>query len=319
MRGSVRARRTERVNPLRVKAIVFGLAAAVSFAAGTLPAPAGAQSTVDTPEAVGDQLFFFYDASGPRAAFLNVANPSDIPVDLEISFYPSTGGRQESRSTLGAWANLVVEPSGVPGVGGTFGLAVVTPVSGPTSAQPIVPAQPLAGSFTQANTTGGAAFGSNAIGRLAVNASGIRAAAGSDVDGASVLYQRFTPSVLAIPTYFDPTTLDPPENDGNRVILITFEDSYGSRYDPVSPSGSLAWALFDGGGAEVARGAQSASMVLSTSLQALAGGNALASSGKAFFEYDTGQTGNVFGLFQQSLAAFGAGDRMPAVGTFPPA
>jgi hypothetical protein len=87
----------------------------------------------------------------------------------------------------------------VDGVDGTFGLAVVTPVSGPASAQAIVPAAPLAGSFTQANTSAGAAFGGNAIGRLAVTGSGSRAAPGSDVDGAAVRYQRFTPSALVIP------------------------------------------------------------------------------------------------------------------------
>lgn len=315
MRGPSVARRTRGVRKLRARGIAAGLALVVLGAA----AQARAQETVGTPEAVGDQLFFFYDASGPRTAFLNVANPSDLPVDVELSFYPSSGGRLELRFVLGAWANRIVNPGDTSGVGGTLGLAVMTPVAGPTSSQPIVPGAPLAGSFTQANATAGAAMGGNAIGRLAVGGNGARAVPGATVDGTSVRYQRFTPPVLAIPTYFDPTTLDPPGMDGNRVILITFDDSYGDRYDPVAPAGQLSWALYDAEGGEVARGGQAASMVLATSLQALAGGATLDSSGKAYFQYDTGQNGNVFGLFVQSLAAFGAGERMPAVGSFPPA
>ncbi|MBM4269020.1 MAG: hypothetical protein FJ144_20830 [Deltaproteobacteria bacterium] len=295
--------------------LVLAVVLAVAFAGR-----ASAQTTLETPLVVGDQLFFVYDTSGPRVAFVNLSNPSAEAVELEVSFYPFGGGRPEARFALGPFANHVVNPLDVAGVAGTRGMIVVTPVAGPESAQPIVPPAPLAGTFTQANTTAGAAFGGNPVGRLAVLASGERAAPGAPVDGTTVRYQRFTPPALTIATYYDPTTLDPPEVDGNRVILVTFEDGYGARFDPVAPATArnLDWVFFDNEGGEVGRGgALATAMILDRSLRDLAAPRTLTSSGKAFFAYDTSGGGNVFGFFLQSLAAFGAGEHMPAVAEFP--
>lgn len=301
------------------QALSLAAGAVLLFAALVFPGPVRAQSTVATPAAIGDQLFFVYDATAPRTSFLNVANPSAAAVDLEVSFYLASGARLETRFLLGAWANRIINPGEIEGVAGSLGLAVVTPVDGPASTLPIVPDAPLAGSFTLANTNAGAGFGGNAVGRLAVDGAGNRAAPGTPVDGATVRYQRFAPPALAIPTYYDPRSLDPPEDDGNRVIVVTFEDSYEGRFDPVDPSGSLSWALYDSSGRSVARSDQQASLLLSTSLQDLAGNALLDSSGKVYFAYDAPQEspGNVFGMFLQSLQSFGAGERMPAVARFP--
>ena len=210
----------------REEALSCAVGVLVLLATLLLPIAARAQSTLWVPDVVGDQLFFVYNDGSPRATFLNVANPSATAVDLEVSFYPDAGERVLVRIPLGAWGNRVINPAAVGGVAGTSGLAVITPVDGPASSTPIVPPEPLAGSFTLANVVGESAFGGNALGRFAVDGAGRRAARGNRVDGTTIRYQRFSPPAMAIPTYYDPRTLDPPEDDGNRVIVVAFEDLF---------------------------------------------------------------------------------------------
>ena len=305
----------------RGAALAATLAATVAVFAGA-PHDACAQSTIAVPGTSGDQLIYFYDARTDRVPFLTIANPSGTPVVIELAFYPQGLGSRlgEQVYTLPGGGNVVVDPtqaSVANGVAaGNAGLAVVTPIASATDSHPVVPPAPLTGGYTLANQTLAAAFGENPYGRLAVTSSGARASAGAQVDGNAVKYQRFTPSVLMVPVYYNPQTLAPAADDGNRVIVAAFTDSYGAQFD-IGPGTDTPPATFcNSGGFEVATGAPEVSGVLLSDLQAIAGASTLSGSGKLFLDVTAGN-GNVFGIYSQSLGTFAAAQRMPAVDSVP--
>jgi plastocyanin len=303
----------------RTVALLIAAAVPLALAAAV---PAAAQETIRMPDVTGDQLLFFYDDRTDRTAFFSVSNPSDTQVMLEIAFYPLdlTHRLGQDVVTLGPAGNVVVDPSMAAGgvAAGQAGLAVVTPVDGPDTRHPLVPAAPLMGSYTVVNTVLGAGFGENPFGRRAVLAAGGLAAAGAAVDGSSVLYQRFEPGVLTVPVYLNPTQLGPAANDGNRVVLIAFNDQYGQNFD-IAPLGDVFHAsIFDTNGQLLVGADVPVTGVVLTDLQSLAGQVPLTSSGKVFFATGAA-TGNAnrLGIFSEALGTFAAGERMPAVDAVP--
>src|SRR5262245_26072532 len=286
-----------------------------------MPAGARAQTTIGIPEVSGDQLLFVYDARTDRVPFLSVANPSNESVFIDVAFYRQdlSGRIAGGVIELAAAANRVIDPTRDFGGGanGNAGLAVLTPVTSATDASPVVPPQPLVGGFTLANTQLGSGFGENPFSRLAVTSTGAHAAAGSAVDGTTVSYERVAPGILVLPVYFNPQTLEPPERDGNRVILTTFDDQYGTPFNVVGRSDSATAHFFDGSGVPIATTPVTVDGVLLSNLQALAGGaDVLTGSGKVFFDVDPGN-GNYFGLFSQSLGTFASGQRLPEAFAIP--
>lgn len=277
--------------------------------------------TLGEPDVSGDQLIFLYDARTDRVPFLSVANPSDDTIFLDVAFYGADlASRVASQVVeLGGAANTVIDPTSFAGGGanGNAGLAVITPVMASDNLQPVVPPTPITGGFTLANLTLESGFGQNPFARLAVNGSGTPQAPGTAVDGSSVFYERFAPNVLMIPVYFDPATLAPPENDGNRVLLAAFNDSYsGSGYNPTSLSNTASAVYFDSQGVRIVDTTVDLNGVLLSDLQSIAGTSIGGSSGKVFFDVDAGN-GNVFGLFSQSIGTFAAAQRLPAVSSIP--
>ncbi len=300
-----------------------GLAAMAAVLASLATATgARAQATVTVPGVSGDQLIYFYDARTDRVPFLTVANPGATPVVIEVAFYPANLSSRlgEALFTLPGGGNVVIDPtsSSIAGgaASGNAGLAVVTPIASTSDSQPIVPPQPLTGGYTLANLQLTAAFGENPYGRLAVGSNGNRANGGAKVDGSSVKYQRFTPAALMVPTYFNPQDLAPPAQDGNRVIVAAFNDSYGAEFNIGALSNTAAALFCDNEGFEAATGSAAVNGVLVSSLQEIAGSATLNASGKLFLDVDAGN-GNVLGIFAQSLGTFAAGQRMPAVATIP--
>jgi plastocyanin len=281
-----------------------------------------AQETIRTPDVQGDQLIFFIDNRADRASFLSLSNPSDTQLMVEIAFYPESLAQRLGQEvvTLGPAANLVVDPTAAAGgvAAGQAGLAVVTPVDAPDNRHPIVPAAPLTGSFSVANTVLGAGFGENPFGRRAVLASGGLAAPGAAVDGTSVLYQRFVPDVLTVPVYFNPQTLGPASNDGNRVVLVAFNDQYGANFDLAPLAETFHASIFDTAGQLLVATDVAVNGIVLTDLQSLAGDVTLSSSGKVFFETGSDGAGaNRLGIFSEALGTFAAGQRMPAVDVVP--
>lgn len=301
-----------------MKLIYLVLSAALAPCA--LGAPALGQSTIPVPDVRGDQLLFVYDARTARTPFLLIANPSDEPVTIDLSLYPATLTSRLAATTieLPAAGHVIVDPTSVGGgvAVGNAGVAVVTPVAGTGSRTPVVPPVPLAGSFTLANTSLSSAFGENAFGRLAVNTGGSRAAPGSSVDGSAVRYQRFAPNVLLIPVYFAPASLGPVESDGNRVLLAAFTDRYEDGFALAPATAALEATFFDAAGVRIAERSLSASGVLLSDLQSVAGDALLPGSGKVFFAVDA-PGASVFGVFSQSLGTFASGHRMSAADAVP--
>jgi hypothetical protein len=277
--------------------------------------------TIGVPDVSGDQLLFVYDARTSRVPFLTVANPSDDTVFIDVAFYSQTLGERLGGGVieLGSAANRVIDPTSDFGgvANGNAGLAVFTPVVSASDLTPVVPGEPIVGGFTLANTQLGSGFGENPFGRVAVTGSGARAAAGATVDGSTVSYERIAPEILVVPVYFNPQTLAPPDNDGNRVVLVTFDDQYGTPFEVLGRSDSANARFFDGSGFPVADTTVTVDGVLLSNLQAIAGGaEVLNSSGKVFFDVDPGD-GNYFGLFSQSLGTFASGQRLPEAFTIP--
>ena len=295
-----------------------------------LAVPVQAQTSVSLPSSSGDQLLFFFDARTNRVPFLTVANPGETEVAVEVALYPQDLGELLGLVvlTIAPQGNVIVNPAQEAGgvADGLAGLAVVTPV---LDGVPIIPPQPIVGSYTLANTALQAGFGGNSMGRRGVLANGAFAPPGAEVDGNRVRYQRLAPRVLMVPTYYNPTTLDPPEDDGNRVILVSFVDDYRPQFDEqqgyrpqfrlLPHSVSSRVSLVDASGAVLVSREYEISAIELTNLQELAGDRTLDSSGKVFVDVPRLAFGNLFGIFSQSLAAFGAGARMPALDRAPPA
>lgn len=279
------------------------------------PVSSLAQRTLAVPAVSGDQLIFFYDARTDRVTFISIANPASEPVSLEVDFYSPNLNRRLAREaiTLEGASNTVVDPTLVDGISGRHGLVVVTPVNG--SGLPVVPPAELIGGFTLANTRLGAGFGQSPMGRNAVNRDGEPSPVGTVVNGTNHAYQRFTPAVLGIPVYFRPDTLEPAENDGNRIILASFNDNYSGGFSISGRASNPVAAFFDNSGAEVAVSDISFTGTFLGDLEGIAGAG-LNSSGKAFFDVQPGD-GNSFGLFSQSLQTYAAGQRMAAVAEIP--
>lgn len=287
-----------------------------------LGSPGGPSAqTIGVPDVSGDQLLFVYDARTSRVPFLTVANPSDDTVFIDVAFYSQSldarlgGGVIE----LGSAANRIIDPTSDFGgvANGNAGLAVFTAVVSASDLTPVVPGEPIVGGFTLANTQLGSGFGENPFGRLAVTGSGARATPGATVDGSSVSYERIAPEILVVPVYFNPQTLAPPDNDGNRVVLVTFDDQYGTPFEIVGRSDTASARFFDGSGFPVATTTTAVDGVLLSNLQTIAGGaDVLTGSGKVFFDVDAGD-GNYFGLFSQSLGTFASGQRMPEAFAIP--
>jgi hypothetical protein len=299
------ARRSQHSN-LRL-ASAFAIATLVATLGTSLTAQA--QSSIGEPLASGDQLLFFFDSRSPRVSFVSVSNPANEPVTIEI-LIPSAGLRESIQ--LDARGNQVIDPTAL--APEQRGLLVLTPIVDSEDHTPVVPPQPILGSYTIANLLLGAAFGGNALGRRAVEG-GSLATPGSIVDGSTVRYQVVNPEALAVPVYFDPQTVGPPEQDGNRLRLAAFRDEYdGGEYDLAPLLGSVEAQFFDNGGTEVAdRTAPLANGLLDIDLEALAG-TELTSSGKVFLTFlPDGTTGNFIGLFSQALGTFGAGGVLPEV------
>lgn len=308
---TARAKRTTNHALTGVALILLSLLIAAPLAAQTVPAP----------DASGDQLLYLYDARTDRVPFLSVANPSDETVFVEVALYPADLSARlgDAVLELGSAANQVIDLTTFAGgvASGSAGLVVMTPVVSRDDRRPIVPPRPLIGGFTLANLALGAGFGQNPFARFAMTSDGQPAAPGTVVDGSAARYERFAPGVLAVPVYFNPDTLAPPERDGNRVLLAAFTDRYGVPFTVGPLAASFTATFFDATGMRVAEQPGQLTGVLLSDLQSLAGGASVSgSSGKVFIALDAGE-GSVFGVFAQSLGTFAAGQAMPAVATVP--
>lgn len=294
------------------------------------PSVAAAQFFATTPATYGDQLFFFFDARADRVPFLTISNLAAEAIDVQIAYFRDDMEvvLAVDSATLPALGHRIIDPNLISSVKGNAGLAVVTPVAGDPRRAVVPPSQagtpglpPLFGSFTLANTKLQAGFGQNPFARIAVDFTSNRATDGSAVDGIDVAYQTFAADMLVIPSYFDPASLSPASEDGNRILLAAFEDTYtDGRWGLQRLTVSMD-VLFNGlDGALITRTIAEVTGVRSGHLQTFAGSTTLVGSGKVrFWLFDQlPATGNFFGLFSQALGTYSVGQRMPGFQLSPP-
>ena len=123
--------------------------------------------------------------------------------------------------------------------------------------------------------------------------------------------------MLSVPTFFNPQALAPPEADGNRLLLVSFTDQYGPRFEVSPQSVYLRVRIFTSSGLSLPTGGLNVAGVRSTSLQALViDPGSLNSSGKVYLS-PLALPENLFGLFSQSLGTFASGQRLPSVSSVP--
>jgi hypothetical protein len=284
------------------------------------------------PRIDGDQLFFFFDARAPRVPFLGISSLHGQDVTVNVQFRDeSLAVLSSTDQTLPAFGHILIDPSQDQAVAGHFGLVMVTPIEA-GSRRPIVLEAPLVGGFTIANTQLGSGFGQNPFGRLAIRRStGRRAKAGTvfgvGPEGQETAYQQIEPAALVMPFFFNPTTLAPPELDGNRILITAFCDIYRFKdpnqlghFDlrPVPNFAFQSTAIDSSTGMPILllNHAPPVHGVLSTTLQDLAGAVELTGSGKvalALPDRDPNCRRNTFGLASQSLGTFAVGQTMPAL------
>jgi hypothetical protein len=156
------------------------------------------------------------------------------------------------------------------------------------------------------------------------------------VDGLTVAYQNVLPSSpcldplvpacgdssLTFPVYFNPNTLSPPEQDGNRLFFASFSDQYAA---PVGPKGAARFNIIPdtvetqatfysaSGGDPLLATTLTVSGVRFETLQGLAGGDPFTSSGRLDITYPfegLDDSDNFFGMASQALGTFAIGQRL---------
>ena len=313
--------------------------------------PLHAQTIIETPGTSGDQLIFFYDAREGRVPFIAVGSFADTAVVVETAIYnrvgsAGTGGlaflTSEVATIPARGALPTIDPTDAirfPGMNGTAGLVVVTAVVAEGDTRPVVSPTPggdpaagsLFGGFTLANLNLNSGFGQNPFARVAVDGAGQRAAPGTVVDGTVVRYQTFAPDVLAVPFYFNPKNLGPPENDGNRIILGAFADVYGAdnfRIGSLGAAMQFDYIMEDAAGVTLVDTDQDIQVVNPVpvngvhfdNLENLAGPLTLSGPGKVTFVTvnPVPAVTNLFGIVSQSVGTFSIGQRMPGGQTTAP-
>lgn len=297
-----------------------GLVAGLAIVLGGAPLVAA----LETPAVRGDQLVFFYDTTGARVSYLSVSNPAGRPVVVEAAAYPGDLGEPIATEvfTIEAGSDRIIDAQTdfAGALAERAGLIVVTPVEDLDDLRPVVPPRPLAGNFTLANLDLKTAFGESPMARRAVDANFAQAGPGSRVDGTRVFYERFTPSILMVPAFYNPANLASPDIDGNRLVLAAFADEYEDgmpfRIAPVDPPLEVEAVVCTRNAGEVATTTFTINGIASRHLQDLAPASAITSSGNVFLSADVAGA-NLFGLYSQSGGTFATGQRLPAADRVP--
>jgi hypothetical protein len=125
-----------------------------------------------------------------------------------------------------------------------------------------------------------------------------------------------------VPVYFNPLTLSPVADDGNRLILASFFDAYAA---PVGPGGAARFTVAPVNQGATVRIVDDAGTVLSdagaiaiggvvlSDLQSLAGGLVLDRPGRVEFRMMPPPGTSVFGIFGQAVGTFAVGQRLPPI------
>lgn len=287
---------------------------AVALAIGTAHAALPDQFVLNGPQAVGDQVIFYYDTRADFTTFLTIRNTSDRELTVSVLFYGPTFSTPFSRVvTLPGGALTIIDVGTLRGSGlpAQPGIAFATAVDG--GGRPIT-SRALTGNFTIANLLTGSAFGGPGIARGSLTDGGSVPIRGSIINGELAILKLIRPSSASLAAYYDPATLAPVQNGGNQLVFLTFED----RYDPnwTAVIGSTTWDVTTtrSNGAGVDTSTFTANGVTVTDLASVAGSGVNGGAGSMEFrasEVAVDLSRLIY--FTESLGTFGTGYLLPPI------
>ena len=268
------------------------------------------------PDGRGDQLVFYYDARDGFTTFLNLHNPGDTDLTVSIAAYgPELASPFNDLVTLAPGTTRTIDIAELKdrGLPAQLGVAFATPVDG--SGQPIV-TRSIAGNFTVANLATSSAWGAQAAARAAVQltASGVSSpAVGTPIDGESVLLRAIRPDRLSLATYYDPDTLQSPEQGGNQIIFLSFNDVPGDAF--TAEAASTRWTLTArrNDGQSLGADEVDVSGVQVKHIEELLGEEAGGAAGSILFSAGASGAYNRLVFFTESLGTFATGYLLPHV------
>lgn len=294
---------------------VFGMLLAALVVLGGARAEARDVEPIGSPQTIGDQLIFFYDARDDYTTFLTIRNVSGDEIRVSVLFYGPTFSTPLSKAlTLPGGALEIVDVGALRGNGlpDQPGVAIATAVN--LGGQPIA-SRALTGNFTIANLSTGSGFGAAAAARLAYQDDGDLADVGDVIDGSNnARLQNIRPSSAVLAAFYDPRSLAPAQNGGNQLVFINFEDDYSPRFG--ARIGSTTWNLTAtrSNGSGINTTSFVATGVTVSDLASVAGAGVNGSAGSITFlaEADTPNLNRLV-YFTEALGTFGTGYLLPQV------
>ena len=267
------------------------------------------------PDAIGDQVVFFYDTRADFTTFLSLRNTSSDDLTVSILFYGPTVSTPFSKAVTLAGRALTILDVGAlrdAGLPAQPGVAIATAVN--LAGQPIA-TRALTGNFTVANLRTGSAFGAAGAARSAFRGGGNPTDIGDVIDGSdNARLQFIRPSSAVLAAYYDPTSLAPVTSSGNQLIFVNFED----EYEPTLKAtiGSTAWnvSATRGNGVGISSTTFTANGVTVSDLASVAGPGVNGAAGSITFEAesDTKELNRLV-YFTEALGTFGTGYLLPQV------
>jgi hypothetical protein len=292
--------------------MVAALALSASMAsAGVLPTP----NQITRPDAVGDQLIYYYDARANFTTFMTILNSSGGQLTVSVLFYGPTFSTPLSQAvTLAGGALTIIDVGSLHGSGlpAQPGIAIATAVD--LAGRPVTSGA-LTGNFTVANLLTQTAFGAPAAARSARRGNGELPDKGTVIDGSEdAAFVPIRPTTAVLGAYYNPDTLAPVENGGNQLIFVNFEDDYTPSYS--ANIGSTTWTVSTtrSNGAGISESVFTANGVTVTDLASVAGAGVNGASGSMFFVAETSSprlTRMIY--FTEALGTFGTGYLLPPI------
>lgn len=295
----------------RLAVVVIAVFVAATSASGTRAA-VWAPEALQRPDAVGDQLIYYYDARSNFTSYLTLLNSGPGELTVSVLFYGPTFSTPFSQAvTLASGALRILDVGALraSGLPAQPGAAFATAVN--VGGQPIATGW-LSGNFTVANLATNSAWGAHAMARSAVRPDGSAASPGTVVDGMDAAFKPIRPFALDLAAYYNPNDLAPVSASGNQVIFITFEDSPGATFS--AEIGSTTWNVVAtrNTGVPISDTAFTANGVTVSDLASVAGAGVNGASGSLRF---VSSSNNVrlsrMIFFAETLGTFGTGYMLP--------
>ena len=296
---------------------IVQLAVAAALVVGPLAGAGRADdpSPLRAPDAVGDQVVFYYDTRADFTTFLTLRNVGGDELTVSLLFYGPTFSTPFSKAvTLASGALTIVDIGSLRGSGLPAQPGVVLATAVDLLGRPVV-TRALTGNLTVANLLTGSAFGAPGAARSAVQGDGDPPDRGTVINGTrDAAFQPIRPSVLTLAAYYDPATLAPVANSGNQLIFISFEDDYDPTYKAVI--GSTTWdvSATRANGSGIGDTTFTANGVTVSDLASVAGPGVNGAAGSMTFSADADPSRlSRMIYFTESLGTFGTGYLLPPV------